>query len=293
MLFYVRVLAISLLLCGATGRCAERPDLRQRAIQVLDRALTQGEFWEQVHVAEAMLKLHLKREHIINVFSKKLQKCRPGMPMETGVLRVLIQGGDDKDKYLNRLRAIAFDPNAAGRIHAVEALAKLKYHPNAKEITKLNKSISGSNKLLAAYSIWLSARAGEKNTGEKLYRMLSSREAVFYITAANAMYFRDLLSPRITRKLNEIFENEKSPLLFRAFVFRALTRHGKTTTEQAKLFWRVNRKKLSGKNLCIALLAMAGCNSRVIAVPYLKNTNREIRIAAAYVVLIEIVKSPL
>ncbi len=153
----------SVALHGTAQQASEVDDaLRDRSIEILRTVMADEAEWVKVHAAEHLLILGYK-QGVQEAFEGELQVHGEKPEYRIGIWRVLAKAADsneEKQPWLDKIRAAYVDQDGPDRLHASETLAKFPYVPNTEEIAVLTQDTKSEDGCLAAFSACLLTHAG-------------------------------------------------------------------------------------------------------------------------------------
>jgi solute:Na+ symporter, SSS family len=151
--------------------------LHNRALGELRRAFREEPKFVKVHAAEALLALSYGDE-VLDAFEEELRQHGKEPQYRVGIWRVLAQATADKqqrEQYLQSIRAAYLNPDGPDVIHAVESLAKLKYAVPDVDRARL-RELAAEDSPTGACSRWLLALSGDAADLDFLAELLASHD---------------------------------------------------------------------------------------------------------------------
>ncbi len=200
---------LQLVSVAAMAQSSGRPQAaspEDRAVIELRRALKEEPQWVKVHAAEALLASN-HREEVQSVFEQELKRAGNEPQYRTGIWRVLAKADPDKARrtsYINNLVSVAVAENSLDRVHAVEALAKLRYELTATEKTKVEKFAESSPAADESNYRWLLANSAKAADVDALVDLLKSPTAEPRSGAAYGLRFLAVAKPLPQQAIDQL-----------------------------------------------------------------------------------------
>jgi solute:Na+ symporter, SSS family len=289
----------SLLVSGLAGTAsaAELPSsppadsLHDRALGELRRALHDEPKWIKVHAAEALLGLSYSEE-VLDTFEKENEQHGEEPQYRIGIWRVLAQATADKQQrqqYVDLIRAAYLDPNGPDATHAVEAAAKSKYAVPDEDRARLHQ-LAAEDSPRGAYGRWLLAISGGRADLDSLTELLASPSKEVRGTAAYALrHLFPKASPDLFDKLSRVAETEpaspaKVYLISAAYIAAPNQADVDRFREQLLHFLTTGAKE--EKYEAVSALAVRGIQKdAAILTRLLDDQEPDVRVAAANAIL--------
>jgi SSS family solute:Na+ symporter len=265
-------------------------EAKQRAIKLLQTALTEESGFVKVHAAETLLALSLGNQ-VLPTFRNELKVHGDEPHYRTGIYRVLARAeprAADRQRYIDRLREIYLDESSPDRIHALEALAKLMYVVPVEERPHF-VAIAPAEPDAEPCLRWLFANSRRMSDLRALEELLESESAeVRGLTAYALRHLKDVLPRDVVQKLTrrapaEQQEPAKIHLLAAAFV----TAPPEAAAEfKPHLIRYLNASEPKAKYQSLLALAERGTREDSgAAIALLMDVNADVRIGSAFAAL--------
>ncbi len=233
-------LLAAVVLCAETGDGGEpavSAELRDDAVRVLRDVLGGSPGEARLRAAEYLISLDYRqgvREALEADLAAGHGRPRYYAGLWEGLARAAVHDNDRLD-WLTRLERVAFDPSAAERPRALEALGRLGWTPRPHQAKVLEELAASDNKRLQIYGAWLGAISGTTSGGQaaeqRLAGWLSDADASVRAHAAYALSHLDAVSEETRRALGTAAASEPRHTLARGSLLRAAYRHA--ASEQA------------------------------------------------------------
>ena len=214
-------MVVLLLASAAQAQPAPRPpwnQIRARAREVLETALSEETDWVRVHAAEALLRNDYPAG-VEEIFAPQADTAPP--KHRIGVWRVLAQahGADGgREAYVARIRQAFLNPDGPDRLHAVETLAKLADTARPDELLRVGREGSGA---LQTYARFALARSGGTEDEAALAALLASDDAAVVGGAAYGLRFLETLAPDSFARLDATAREEAADSTARVYLLSA------------------------------------------------------------------------
>lgn len=269
------------------------PDLRDRALAVLRGALAEPPGWEKIHAAEALLTLKYGAG-VTEAIERDLQAVgdRPQYRIGLWRMRALAEREPARRQpWLDRIRAALFDPQGPDRVHAAEALAKLRYQPrDAAELQRLQETARTATDGVAVYTQWALANAGRPEAVRTLDGMLDSKDSVERCRAAYALGRLEGLNAETRKKLAAAADCEPAGSEARVYLLGSALAQAGGPEDAMPLKASLRRLALEGDkaNKYAAATALAdhgGADDLPILAQLLAHEILDVRVSAARAIL--------
>jgi hypothetical protein len=247
---------------------------------LLKEQLHHGIEWKKVHAAEGLLEADLAADEVAQCFQRELAASVPNSPWRIGCLRVLHQcDSAQRAIYQREIRAIAFNRQSDGVIHAVETMAKLKLMLSPEETAQLWQYAHEDN-LLSAYALMLLAINHDESAFAQLWQQFLAGNT----TAAFALFYLDAIPELNLGTILAQSRNTQYDAGYRAFAFRAYAKFAHySDASHDELLARINHEDNTGA-LRFYLLTVgdfARSNDAALLTPYLSSDEVALQIASA------------
>lgn len=167
-------------------------EFRMEAISELRNNLRNEQRWSKVHAAEYLLQLGYPQE-VKAIFEKERTKYGKESQYRIGIWRVLAQaslpGSIEEEKWIQKISSAFTNQEGRDRIHAIEALAKLKVIIPDTDSKLVQAILNGKDDLFRAYTLWGLTINGEKKSLEHLIQLLQEPDETTKKIAAYALRF--------------------------------------------------------------------------------------------------------
>ncbi len=145
------------------GEPAVSAELRDDSVRVLRDVLGGSSGEAKLRAAEYLISLDYRqgvREALEADLSDSDGRPRYRVDLWAGLAWAAVRDNDRLD-WLTRLERVAFDPSAAERPRALEALGRLGWVPRPDQAQVLDALAASENKTLRIYGVWLGAVSGD------------------------------------------------------------------------------------------------------------------------------------
>jgi hypothetical protein len=189
------LMAIFVLRIFCNPAAAEQPSapeaksLRERALTELRRALDEESKWVKVHAAESLLGIG-EFDQVAASFAEELKQRGSEPQYRIGIWRVLARAVADEAQrahYVRQILDVALTDGSPDRVHAVEALAKLRYQLTDTERARIKRFAATSSEAEQPNYLWLLAISGKAADRQALVELLRSTKVETRAVAAYAM----------------------------------------------------------------------------------------------------------
>jgi hypothetical protein len=284
------VLAVSALMLLLTTGCVPQSEMkkqRSRLISSLEHEMLTNTQWQRVHAAEGLLD---------NGASRKIaERFRPEAdtspaPYRIGVWRVLARAtsGDERNRYIERIRTVMRDPQAVDRISAAESLGKLNAASRA-DRDLISDWLTTADDAASPFPRWLLVLSSNPSEREKdeasLAKLVSSSDTIARLRAAFALGRLKNLSTNSVAKLRAQLEAEPADSIARICFITALLLHVKdaaTIADLEKQLIPYLNGKANGQLEAGIVTGLHGKSEGLaLLIPMLNSTEADARIGAA------------
>lgn len=279
---------VHVIAAGEPTRSPTAKSTQELAVDVLRRALIEEANWVKIHAAESLLALSYG-EDVQKVFEAELKQCGDEPQHRIGVWRVLARAAPNnqqREKFLEQLRAAALEPHGPDVLHAVETLAKLGYKVPESERPQIDCLAETLPEGGVSYCKWLLANSATPSELDALADLLEHPEASVRGPAAYALrHLARELSPDIVGKLAHAATTEP-PSENRVYLISAAYVTARDDAEAAKFRELLLPYLKSGtkdeKYEGMSALAVRGELSELPFIDsFLKDPEADVRVAAA------------
>lgn len=260
---------------------------RSQLIARLEQEMLNQTGWLRIHAAEALLD-NGERGRIIELFQPEADTATA--PYRIGIWRVLARStsGEERHHYVERIRTVLRDSQAADRVSAAESLCKLDAASESDHETVSHWLLTAED-ATAVFPQWLmvlSSTGKERGLNEgALARFLTSSDAVARLRAGFALGRLKVISPDSLTALRRQLDAEPADSIARVYLVTALLLHSKDTSDieplEKKLLpylhGRANEQLEAG--IVIGLLGRK--EGLTLLRPLLENPEPDARIGAA------------
>lgn len=195
---------ITLMFTGQEAVASDARELRALAEQKLHESLKADSVYVRVHAAEALISEGLVQRARDSFLAEAL--AAEIVPIRRVVTwRVLAQVATDaqqRESWINRLKAVALDPAAEDRIHAVESLAKLHVHIPASERAVYDDMARQSKAGYSVFALWILYHSGETDALDRIAGVLASKDPIMRLRAAYIIRRENIPSATVLRSLD-------------------------------------------------------------------------------------------
>ena len=275
------------------------PELRDRAVSILQSVLRSEQRWVKVHAAEYLLKLDHPRG-VEEEFRRELALHGQELQYRMGIWRVLARAaGEDKQpaEWTGRIRRVFLDPAAPDRLHAMESLAKLGYRlplaadrrtpRDAEDRPFLGEAAQPT--AMGAFARWTLAHSGRVEGDAWLSELLGEADPVTRLAAAYALRNLPAISPQACQKLISAARREPADSTAKVHLACAAAVHA-APADAAALRQPVVDYARTGTNLeryhaCETLARIGGTGDLPLLQPLMHHSDGDVRASAAYAVL--------
>jgi SSS family solute:Na+ symporter len=198
---------------------------REKFVAALQREMATQQDFVKVHAGEALLE-HGYRDEVRQAFQGDVDSA--AMPYAIGVWRVMARAAtaaDQRDVYLDRIRAVAFQDGGEFRVHAIESLGKLGAY-RAEDREPLERFVGGADDASAAFARWLLAMSGQADDLHPLEVLLTSPDAMARLRAAFALPRTPKLPETAVESLTAALDAEPLDSPARVYLLSAVVRLG-------------------------------------------------------------------
>ncbi len=266
--------------------------LRLHAVQVLRDTLANEEQWVKVHAAEQLLSLRYL-DGVGEAFEKELERHADEPQYRIGIWRVLARdaaGPQDRDRWVDRIRAARNDLDGPDRLHATETLAKLNYVANADEIPLLEKDARSDDGPMAAFALCILVHSGLTEHEADLAALLRSEDERTRLCAAYSFRHIEDINPETLSLLDDVATQEKEGTTARAYLLSSFFYHVEDVNTIAQLKSVLEEYVKNGttaeKTEAIAALGERGDERDLpLLIESLEDSEADVRAAAAYSIL--------
>jgi len=206
---------------------------RSQLVAKLEQEMLDRTGWLRIHAAEALLD-NGESSGIVKLFKPEADTATA--PYRIGVWRVLARAttGEEQNGYIERIRAVLYNPQATDRISASESLGKLDAaRPGDDEI--ILRWLLTADDATAAFPRWLlvlSSSTQLRDANERaLAKLLSSADTVARLRTGFALGRLQTISPDSISALHRQLELEPGNSIARVYLITALLLHLKDAPE--------------------------------------------------------------
>ena len=276
---------------GASTPGAVSADLRQRSLKTLTAALEKQNGWTKVHAAEALLSLDYPHG-VAQTFGRELALNGNEPKYRIGIWRILAQASrndQQREQWLDKIRAALLDPTGQDRIHAAEMLAKLGYKVRGPEAEAFDLVARTGPGPLTANVRWIFANSGQVEDETSLVTLLQSNDPETRFDAAYAIRYLPKLSPGNWNKLAAVARNEPTNsdgrvyLISAAFVQAPLDEKMRCKTELLK--YAQHGTKDDKYEACAALAKLGRAEDLPLLTRFLDDNDPDVCVGAAQAIL--------
>ncbi len=217
-------LVVAAMLATGMGQSrAESAGLYGQALDTLKQSLQEGQPWERVHAAEALIKQGYFAD-LREGFQTEEQVAEP--PYRIGVWRVLARAYGNNESlrrgYIEKIRKVFLEPSAPDREHALESLAKLGDRQRLEEVQQLAGQSEGT---LPVYARWVLANSGRPEDETNLAELLDSEDPKVRQGTAYALSHLKNLQVSTVKRLQSTLAGEPAGSKSRIYLMSALYVH--------------------------------------------------------------------
>ncbi|HOZ45466.1 MAG TPA: HEAT repeat domain-containing protein [Candidatus Hydrogenedentes bacterium] len=256
--------------------------IHDRAVGVLEKALSEETEWVRVHAAEGLLR-HGYRDGIEAIFLPQVETAPP--QHRIGVWRVLAQAqteADSREPYVARIRNAFGDVDGPDRLHAVETLAKLGDTARSDELLRVAREGEGE---LQAYARWVAANSGPAEDEAAFVTCLDSPEDAVRGTVGYGFRFFKAIRPASLERLAQAVRDEPDEGPRRIYLVSALYVHAQGDTKaearEALLKYLENGIKEERYEACAGLGRNGDPGDVPLLIAHLDDPETDVRISAA------------
>ncbi len=261
------------------------PELRARAVEILQSALRDEERWIKVHAAEALLADGYP-EGVRETFEAELASKGQEPEYRIGIWRVLARATGD-EQWVSSIVKAFLDTQGPDRLHAMETLAKLGYVIPEEERKTFEDAAASKDGPIAAFACCALARSGAAGAEDSLARLLSAPEPRTRLCAAYALRHLDHVAPATLERLVSTAEHEAADSSARAYMMSAAWLLGdqddgyrNVLTDYARTGAKADRCEAAA-----AFGAMGATEDLPLLVEMLDNPETDVRVNAAHAIL--------
>lgn len=276
-----------LLMVGCVTQ-SEMKKQRSQLISALEHEMLTNTQWQRIHAAEGLLD-NGESGKIVALFRPEADTATA--PYRIGVWRVLARAtsGDERNRYIERIRAVMRDPQAVDRISAAESLGKLNAASRA-DRDLISDWLTTADDASAPFPRWLlvlSSNPSERENDEAaLAKLLNSNVPVARLRAAFALGRLKDLSANSVVKLRAQLKAEPADSIARVCLITALLLHVKDAATIAdlekQLIPYLNGSKANGQLEAGIVIGLLGKNEGLALLnPLLNSPEPDTRIGAA------------
>ena len=224
---YFAANTLALLLIAGCVTQNEMKTQRSPLISALEHEMLTNTNWLRVHAAEGLLDNGESR-NIVELFQPEADTATA--PYRIGVWRILARAtsGDERNRYIERIRAVMRDPQAVDRVSAAESIGKLNAASRA-DRDFISRWLESADDATAPFPRWLmvlSSNASERDNEEAaLAKLLSSKDPVARLRAAFALGRMKTLSADSIARFRQQLQVEPPASIARVYLITALLLH--------------------------------------------------------------------
>ena len=175
---------------------------RELAVETLRTVLRDQTKWVKVHSAEFLLSLGYP-QGVAEQFFKELEAHGSEPEYRIGIWRVLARASStpaQRDAFVDRILSAACDDTGSDRVHAIEALAKLRISLTRESTANISRWVQEANPADAAFGHWLLALSADEEALRSqnlalLTLLLQSKEPLARLRSAYSLGRFDQLLP--------------------------------------------------------------------------------------------------
>jgi hypothetical protein len=286
------------LLPASSCRAGEKPEvgtaeLQNKAISVLQAAMKEGDGFEKVHAAEALIWTgHPEgvREYFLE--QDRTADTEPWAPYRIGIWRVLyrMNAGNPAGQraYLSKILAAFSDPMAKDQGISAETLGKLKYtgSGNTALVAELAERGKADVRVCAQ---WIRANSGKAEDEARLVEFLGSKKMDDRQNAAYALRHFNTIRPATLNALQCMAPKEPPDGEVRCYVLGALYTHlpadQRDASKRELLNYVASGNTDQRYQSCMALANWPTGDMVTVVENLLDNKPSDERVGAAYVLL--------
>ena len=276
------------LLATANPCLAEMNIERAQLVSLLEHEMLTNTAWVRIHAAEALLD-NGQSNRIRDSFVFEADTA--SAPYRIGVWRVLARCSTDgeRNRYVERIRAVSRDTGAVDRISAAESLGKLNTVSRA-DRDFIRQWAGSADDATAAFPRWLlvlsSNPAERPNDEAMLAGLLSSSDPVARLRAAFALGRLADLSPDSMARFRRQLRSEPADSIARAYLVTGLLLHSPESSAagllEAEAIHYLNNGKPNEQLEVGIVIGLRGKSEGLkTLIPVLSNPESDARIGAA------------
>lgn len=201
---------ITLMFTGQEAVASDAAELRALAEQKLHESLKADSVYVRVHATEALISEGLVQRARDSFLAEAL--AAEMVPIRRVVTwRGLAQVATDaqqRERWINRLKAVALDPAAEDRTHAVESLAKLSVLIPANERAVYDDMARQSKAGYSVFALWILYHSGETDALDRIAGVLASNDPIMRLRAAYIIRREKVSSAAVLSALGRTLETE-------------------------------------------------------------------------------------
>lgn len=211
-------------LAGVAQADLDQDEIVQSALAALRQVMADQTGWHKVHAGEFLLALSYDKADGCRVFQREAEEHENDAPYRIGVWRVLATGGCPplgRDGWIDKIRHVAFDQDAADQLFAIETLCKLDYQPTDVERDAMRTYVQEHPLAEAVYARWLLALGGSDGELDAILGDLQHAEAMVRLRAGAVLGRLGNLSENHWRQLVDVALREQAGTIARVHLAAA------------------------------------------------------------------------
>jgi SSS family solute:Na+ symporter len=267
------------------------PDLRERCVAVLRRAMREATGWTKVTAAECLLGLDYP-QGVREVLQSELARAGDAPGYRIGIWRVLAEvahRGEERAAWVKKIRDVFLDSGAADRIDALKSLAEIGYQVPDDEAEPF-ETVSQLSDPTAAYAVWVLVNSERKEAAWRLVELVGSEDPATYAAAAYVLGRLSDLDPDVrkgmwTPLVRPLGDSRSHVLVIGAAVVHALEPHFDASFRKSLREYAAEGTPRQRSQACRALAAVGRQEDLPVLTPRLDDPEADVGVAAAWAVL--------
>lgn len=265
-------------------------NLVETAKAVLSEALQRERGWTKIHAGDALIAVG---EAEMACREARRELAGSNLPYRIGLLRILSAGSptpEERAKWRLLIEEVFLTGSGIDQATALETLCKLGWTPSTRELSAVRafpKTASEADTVLSWWALYL---AGESSALEHMAAALDSGDDNTRLIAAYGLRRLNVRRPEILYELRRAADREPVNSASYPYIVGAVFTLGADSERSS--FWQTQLEHLldSGpaparSEACQALMRIYGRSEAVRFEPFLRFSDAEVRIAAAWAIL--------
>ena len=201
---------IPLIFMGHEAVASDAARLRALAEQKLHESLKADSAYVRVHAAEALISEGLvqwaRDSFLADALAAEIVPIRRVVTWR--VLAQVVTDAQQKESWINRLKAVALDVAVEDRTHTVESLAKFHGLIPANERAVYDDRARQSKAGYSVFALWILQNSGETDALDRIAGVLASNDPIMRLRAAYIIRREKFSSTAVMAALGRTVETE-------------------------------------------------------------------------------------